>query len=700
MKNISKGDDKLMGPLFPRLHVNDTEKGGPRAPPRNKMALYEQLSIPSQRYRSDMVHMDNSTNKVSMPPACSGQENVHDRRIFFSVQAPLSRHTAETPLKSYPHQDAPVSLVEQQKKLDEDEFTVPIFPHSRKDQYAGEYNHRVFTGELSPSNQIRSPNSMTVQDSIDVNLKQNNTGRQNSCSSKDANASDREEAFQYSLYSNEAERPFHQQSTYLQRHGSPNKLSGIKMADCRFPTGHRADMRPDIVSGHPNNSETLEVNHRDFSVPLRKAPPEVPQNDDRPYGEEITFSSIQMIHDDKGDEASETSAVESIYATDMSPDDVVGIIGLKHFWKARSAIVKQQRSFAIQVFELHRLIKVQKLIAESPHLLLEDIAHRAKSVVSSDINKLPLEYIEKAPSNILKHKNDSQEINHKRERSTENVVKASLSSVQKGSSQPPESLQFPSRNPLTPIAGEPHMSSWNSYPSQAHQWLIPVMSPTEGLVYKPYSGHGFTAPVYGGPGAPGSGNFQPSGYGVVASHHQYPGMGGPTYAPPAVPHGYFPPYNMPVVNAVSSNHSMDHMDHSTMQGLQRQLSGGGANFSVQRQDSRHLPSQNSGDNSDALKSNKPTACEVQISTASSPDEKAQAQAQSTALDITINGSNPLSLFPSCPVTGTQSYNPSGAKCDQRARVIRVVPHNRRSATESVARIFHSIQEERKQFESC
>lgn len=45
-----KDDDKSMGPMFPRLHVNDTEKGGPRAPPRNKMALYEQLSIPSQRF--------------------------------------------------------------------------------------------------------------------------------------------------------------------------------------------------------------------------------------------------------------------------------------------------------------------------------------------------------------------------------------------------------------------------------------------------------------------------------------------------------------------------------------------------------------------------------------------------------------------------------------------------------------------------
>ena len=45
-------EEKRMDPLFPRLHINDAEKGGPRAPPRNKMALYEQLSIPSQRLTS------------------------------------------------------------------------------------------------------------------------------------------------------------------------------------------------------------------------------------------------------------------------------------------------------------------------------------------------------------------------------------------------------------------------------------------------------------------------------------------------------------------------------------------------------------------------------------------------------------------------------------------------------------------------
>lgn len=60
----------MMGPLFPRLHVGDTEKGGPRAPPRNKMALYEQFSIPSQRFNLPL-HPNTSTNTV--PPSSSIQ---------------------------------------------------------------------------------------------------------------------------------------------------------------------------------------------------------------------------------------------------------------------------------------------------------------------------------------------------------------------------------------------------------------------------------------------------------------------------------------------------------------------------------------------------------------------------------------------------------------------------------------------------
>lgn len=43
---------------------------------------------------------------------------------------------------------------------------------------------------------------------------------------------------------------------------------------------------------------------------------------------------------ERSDDMSEASVLDSISAMDISPDDVVGVIGQKHFWKARRAIVK------------------------------------------------------------------------------------------------------------------------------------------------------------------------------------------------------------------------------------------------------------------------------------------------------------------------------------------------------------------------
>lgn len=71
-----KDEEKIMGPMFPRLHVNDTEKGGPRAPPRNKMALYEQLCIPSQRFNPGVLPLNPNNTSNLVPLSSSSQVNL------------------------------------------------------------------------------------------------------------------------------------------------------------------------------------------------------------------------------------------------------------------------------------------------------------------------------------------------------------------------------------------------------------------------------------------------------------------------------------------------------------------------------------------------------------------------------------------------------------------------------------------------
>ena len=68
-----RDDDKIMEPMFPRLHVSDREKGGPKAPPRNKMALYEQFSIPSQRSNQGVLPLNPQNTATVVPPPSTTQ---------------------------------------------------------------------------------------------------------------------------------------------------------------------------------------------------------------------------------------------------------------------------------------------------------------------------------------------------------------------------------------------------------------------------------------------------------------------------------------------------------------------------------------------------------------------------------------------------------------------------------------------------
>ncbi|KAE8659541.1 hypothetical protein F3Y22_tig00116962pilonHSYRG00617 [Hibiscus syriacus] len=108
------------------------------------------------------------------------------------------------------------------------------------------------------------------------------------------------------------------------------------------------------------------------------------------------------------------------------------------------------------------------------------------------------------------------------------------------------------------------------------QWLVPVMSPSEGLVYKPYAGPcpptaGFLAPVYGGCGplnqtAVGA-DFLNTTYGVPASHQHGIGI-----LPGNRPRcqTYFPHYGMPVTNSTVSDSTVEQISSFQSKGNQLQ----------------------------------------------------------------------------------------------------------------------------------
>ncbi|KAL5853470.1 hypothetical protein ACOSQ3_008588 [Xanthoceras sorbifolium] len=714
-----RDDEKITGPMFPRLHVNDTEKGGPRAPPRNKMALYEQLSIPTQRFNPGVLPPNSSNSSSLVPPGSSSQGTGPERNSLFphSVPPKTPTHLAE---KFHARQSAGATLsipspqLEQRRKTgDEDDFAVPVYAHSGGGQCHSRTHNGVDGGKLSPFSPPYPGHSIKSQNAgdkdpkrstlSDLNLRQE--ARHQSEENPNIRFSSRDHLVKSSTTLSTGEKidglvkeasAFPSQecgylpATHFSR---PNDCDASLRPEARTRYGDGAESTRDIEKGVVPQSRSGSRSREDHSCPNET-------DIDSEYREDTTCGPLQLGDRDKSDDSSETSMVDSISGLDLSPDDVVGIIGQQHFWKARKAIVNQQRVFAVQVFELHRLIKVQQLIAGSPHLLLEDSALLGRaSLKASPTKKLPSEYIVKTVPHIVKRKDDSEKPKHNMECSAENAVgKMSLSSVKNGS-QPSTYGSYHAYPPAAPVASDSPMAPWYFHQSPGHQWLVPIMSPSEGLIYKPYPGPEFMGTVCGGGCGPFgptplTGNFMHPAYGVPAPHTHH-GIGVMPGAHP-VGHNYFPPYGMPVMNQSVSGSAAEQKNQSAGFGSLGQnghSSGRGANFNMQREGSCNVPTQKIGTVPQAMQFQASKDMDVQGSTASSPGERLQRNM--TGATAEGQDAQPHFSMASEPPEGA----PQPQDAEQPTKVIRVVPRNPRSATESVARIFQFIQEERKQYES-
>ncbi|KAK0570518.1 hypothetical protein LWI29_002591 [Acer saccharum] len=703
-----KDDEKIKGPMFPRLHVNDTGKGGPRAPPRNKMALYEQLSIPTQRFNSGVPPLNPSNSSSLGPPGSSSQGSGPERNLLFPLSVPPktpthlaenfhARHSAGATLSNS------LPRLEQRKKAsDEDDFAVPVFVHTEMGQCLSKPHNGIDRGRFSPFSPPYPGHAIKSQNVCDKDPKRSSLSdpnlRQEARHQSEDSPNIRFSSRDHSVKSS-ATLSTREEIDRLVKvaSASPSQECGdLPVSHFRKPNDNDACLQPETRTG------LQPVDHiRGRSSHLREdhSCPNEPHIDSE-YREDETCGSLQLGDREKSDDISETSMVDSISGLDISPDDVVGIIGQKHFWKARKAIVNQQRVFAVQVFELHRLMKVQQLIAGSPNLLLEDSAYLGKaSLKASPTKKFTSEYVVKPLPHIVKRKDDSEKPKHNLECSAENAVgKTSLSSVKNGS-QPSNYGSYLANPPAASAASDSRMAPWYFHQSPGHQWLVPIMSPSEGLIYKPYPGPGFMGGACGGGcgpfgPTPMTGNFMHPAYGMPTPHtHQDYGVMPDSHP---VGHSYFPPYGMPVMNQSVSGSAAEQKNQSAGPGSLGQnghLSDGGANFNMQHESSCNVPPQKNGAVPQAMQFQASKDMDVQGSTASSPSERLQLN--ETGATAEGQDAQPLYSMASVPPEGA----PQAQDTEQPTRVIRVVPHNPRSATESVARIFRSIQEERKQYDS-
>ncbi|XP_058073990.1 protein HEADING DATE 3B [Magnolia sinica] len=781
-----KDEDKVMGPLFPRLHVNDTEKGGPRAPPRNKMALYEQLSIPSQRFNSSASTLPLPPHNTStmVPSASSSQGGGHERSVFSSFYMPsptparstekvqslpsdgvnmnttmeferesskntgYKHHSPNAKCSSFHPHDFSSSKNTCRKKFgDEDDFRVPTYVHtetvpsSDKDLNGGDKERPtpipMYPGQspLTATNSSQknmkkvTPNlSVQLQNICDKPLKRTNTtdlkSRQRERNQSEERPKDSvtitdstEKSSSHPSFGEKIlvqECPSSSVNVFDTTHNGNTNLyhkasAKVLLENNIHHNGVLVEPRCTTNNGITEKGNVPRVRSvlgsRTSISNIHRSLNEAENHSDRSEGN--TRWPLQVDDADRTDDVSETSMVDSMSGLDISPDDVVGMIGQRQFWKARKAIVNQQRVFSVQVFELHRLIKVQKLIASSPHLLLEENAYLGRPPPKVPAKKLPSEYILKPQPHTTKLKDDSQKPNQNTEYPTENTVGKPPpfdNSVSKGFvSQIPTYGPYAGNPPMAPVAADGRSNPWCFHP-HGNQWLVPVMSPSEGLVYKPYMGPcpptaGFMAPVYGSYGPL---TLPPvPAYGVPASHQQ-PGVGA---GAPAIAQSYFPsPYGPPVMNPIIPTSAVEQANlsgGSCPHAQVEQVSTAEVNFNMHSRSSCNMlnPGNMSNQRSEAFscsvrKFQTSKDSELQGSTASSPCERAHRGVSHVA-----EGHDALHLFPMAPAIEDSNQTPQAHSSDQQTRVIKVVPHNPRSATESAARIFQSIQEERKQYDS-
>ncbi|WZY73078.1 ELF3-like protein 2 isoform X2 [Brassica rapa] len=496
-------------PLFPRVHVNDTERGGLSQPFDGKtMSPYKHYILPSP---TDKISDSPSTLSLSLPPPANNA-CLTDR--------PEMNQLSPT------YNTSPASNLE--GKVDKKGM---IYPSPRG-------------SSVKPSSIKQNEYNLTNLDSLKVPV--------------------------FRLPETD---PKANTDLSLQFHSSCTSKSRGEAAGFK-PLLNNLDIRELLL---PLQCLEDESNNGSLSVMKtqlyrRRTPKTVPPREQ---------------------EASDCSAIDSLSGMSAASNDVARVIGEKRFWKMRAYMISQQKIFATQVFELHRLIMVQKMVAKSPNLVLKSkINGGSKFKRPNTENQKPV--TEAYPEHM----------------------------------KPKIPLPFISKELMTPI--------WQQQllPPQGNQWLVPVMSPSEGLVYKPYAGpcppppSAFMVPIYG--------QDLPS---RLPASTQFS-------------HNCFPPRTT-VLDQTNPFGQLQRWS-STSSHMTQAIP-----FSLKK-------SQESNDS------------EVHGSTASSPPEKHK-------FDV-------LPLFPTEPTHHTDEYE---QKQQPMSRAIKAIPHNSTSASESAARIFRSIQEERR-----
>lgn len=234
------------------------------------------------------------------------QGSGNDRDTFlYSQVPPAPRHPSEMQYNRY-SESTPLAQVEQRKNCDEDECTVPVFVHSLPCNQFDDYSNNMDREKLSPFRPSYFRHPLKSQEAKETGMLGNNM-RQEGMKKQTANIdrSRTDDPIRPELYSKS--RP---------------------SSDSSYTTVLGENMRVVAKGISSDSNEALSSKDQNIVHDLSY---------DSGSGEDGSCRALQT-NLERGDSVSETSVLDAMSGVDITPDDVVGIIGQKHFWKARRAI--------------------------------------------------------------------------------------------------------------------------------------------------------------------------------------------------------------------------------------------------------------------------------------------------------------------------------------------------------------------------
>lgn len=248
--------------------------------------------------------------------------------------------------------NASLAQIEHRKKVDEDDFRVPVYVRSNIGQ-SNEKRIESFDGKRPPSTGSRYFGFLKPGKSD-----RERDARQHGSAVVNAVTDVRNDIDGPPQVSPNKEHPFSsardgsigEHSDTLVRQGKVTanqevqdrrvfKLSSLRQGDARL----RQDCRAESQSNGHGQSDSLLESTREVdksSGPIVNQTSPTQAINGTEYHDTGTGSPKHLGNSNKNDSISKISRVEDLSTVKISPDDVVAVIGQKHFWKARKEIAK------------------------------------------------------------------------------------------------------------------------------------------------------------------------------------------------------------------------------------------------------------------------------------------------------------------------------------------------------------------------